>query len=343
MTAKLVKFKDWYEENEKKISFVSLAGGFILDLLTARIDSFLDNLWLALNIFSVAICIIVLNRKENFFLFNLMQFNFGAILGTSFVFYFRSAALSASWPFLLILLSALFANEFFKKHYEQLVFRVSFLYLSLFIYFSYLVPVLVHRIGSVVFLASGALSLIVLWGFVKVLKEFSRQTFFAVSSLFIVINLLYFLNVIPPIPLVLKDAGIYYSVDRTASGGYAVTAEKKSWLDLFGINQKIYWSEGKTLYAYSAVFSPADLNTDIVHEWQYKDENTGKWIAGSRIPLKLFGGRQEGFRTYSVKSALAPGRWRVNVTTSRGAVLGRISFLVIESPDIFNREVKVLK
>ena len=346
---RLSHLKDWYEHNERRVSIFSLAAGFIFDSLTlSRIDSLLDNAWLGVNLVSVAVCIILLHKhehssdskntdaiKKHFWLFNIMQFNFGALLGASFIFYFRSAALSVSWPFLLLLLLAMFANEFFKKHYDRLVFQISFLYLSIFVFAIFLVPVLVHRIGPAVFIASGALSLLVLWGFIKILKEFSRQTLFSVASIFIIINILYFANIIPAIPLALKDGGIYHSVTRTLSGGYAVAEEKKGWRDIIRLHDTIHLVPGDTLYAYSAVFSPTDLDTNIVHEWQYKDEDPpaggSEWVTSSRIPLRLFGGRAEGFRTYSVKSNLREGLWRVNVATPRGAIIGRITFRIVES------------
>ncbi|OHA89847.1 MAG: hypothetical protein A2832_00975 [Candidatus Zambryskibacteria bacterium RIFCSPHIGHO2_01_FULL_44_22b] len=348
---RLTRIKDWYEHNERRVSTFSLIAGFVFDSLTlTRIDSLLDNAWLGINLVAVAVCIILLHKaehenlpgedsrpdtKKHFWLFNVMQFNFGALLGASFIFYFRSAALSVSWPFLLLLLAAMFANELLKKHYDRLVFQISFLYLSIFVFSIFLVPVLLHRIGPVVFLASGVLSLLVLWGFIKILKEFSRQTLFSVASIFIIINILYFANIIPAIPLALKDGGIYHSVTRTLSGGYAVAEEKKGWRDIIRLHDTIHLVPGDTLYAYSAVFSPTDLDTNIVHEWQYKDEDPpaggSEWVTSSRIPLRLFGGRAEGFRTYSVKSNLREGLWRVNVATPRGAIIGRITFRIVES------------
>jgi hypothetical protein len=44
------------------------------------------------------------------------------------------------------------------------------------------------------------------------------------------------------------------------------------------------------------------------------------------------GGRREGFRTYSRKTAFPAdpvGRWTVDVTTSAGQLIGRLSFRVI--------------
>lgn len=354
MLNKLQEVKDWYEENERRISTFSLAGGFVFDSLTLqRIDSLIDNLWLGVNLLSILVCLFLINREENtgsddswkhFWLFNILQFSFGALLGASFIFYFRSAELAVSWPFLAILLAAMIANEVLKKHYERLIFQISFLYLALYVFSIFLVPILIHRIGPVVFLTSGLLSLLVLWLFVWILGVYSKERFrkslkhirLSVLGIFAVINLLYFTNILPPIPLSLKDSGIYHSVVKNADGSYTVSEEHKLGIGRYiSFRQSVRLPRGDNLFAYSAIYSPADLDTNIVHEWQYYDKEKKSWITSTKIPLKLSGGRAEGFRTYSAKASLSSGRWRVNVATPRGQIIGRINFnleLVNTSP-----------
>lgn len=54
------------------------------------------------------------------------------------------------------------------------------------------------------------------------------------------------------------------------------------------------------------------------------------------------GGREGGYRGYSVKGNLFAGEWRVNVTTERGQSLGRTSFTVVDIPFPFMRETVML-
>jgi hypothetical protein len=352
--SRIKKVRHWYEKNEQRFSTIFLLGGFIFDSLTLqRIDSFYDNLWFAANLFVSALCIIFLNREENvgretwkhFWLFNVMQFSFGALLGGSFIFYFRSATLAVSWPFLLVLLAAILGNEFFQKRYARLTFQISFLYLSIFVLAIFLLPILLHRLGSPVFIMSGLTSLIVVWIFIKILENFAHENFRqswvpmwrSVIAIFITMNVLYFNNLIPPIPLSLKDAGIYHSVTKDINGDYLVGDEERIWLDkILDLRPEVYWVPSTPLYAYTAIYSPASLNTQVVHEWQYRNE-AGEWLTSTRIPINLSGGRSGGFRAYSTKSVLTPGPWRVNVTTPRGQVLGRINFEVVltsSEPDI---------
>jgi Family of unknown function (DUF5924)/Protein of unknown function (DUF2914) len=78
--------------------------------------------------------------------------------------------------------------------------------------------------------------------------------------------------------------------------------------------------------AYTAVYAPAGLRQPIEHVW-WKDGH----LLG-RVPLSpLRGGRNEGFRTYSRKTDLKPpyeGRYRVDVVTRSGQLIGRLRFTV---------------
>ncbi|MEK7135252.1 MAG: DUF2914 domain-containing protein [Patescibacteria group bacterium] len=339
---KIAKLKNWYETYERKISVASLASGFFVDALTMqRIDALRENLWIAGNLLLAGLCIVLLNRgksegAKHFWLSNLLQFSFGTLLGSVFIFYFRSATLSATWPFLLMLLVAMLGNELYQKRYEKLAFQLSFFYFSLFSFTIFLVPLFLKNIGAEIFVLSGVVSLVLLWLFLEVLRRFAREKFIEgrthiwvlVSLIFICINGLYFTNLIPPIPLSMKEAGIYHSIEKSTKGNYIVEAEVRGPEKYFTLREPIHWKQGEALYAYTAIFSPGSLNTDIAHEWQYKDE-AGEWVTATRIPLYLSGGRQGGFRTYSNKYNFTPGDWRVDVKTLRGQLIGRISFEII--------------
>jgi hypothetical protein len=336
---------------------VSLAFGFVVDALTLqRIDAWRENLWVAGNLFLVGVCIIVLNRKigdkGHFWFSNIIQFSFGALLGSVFIFYFRSAALTASWPFLLLLLGAMLANEFFQKKYERLAFQLSFFYFSLFSFCIFLVPLVAKEIGPSIFVLSGGVSLFILWVYIFVLHHFVRERFLEsrtniwvlVTAIFIGINALYFANLIPPIPLSMKDSGVYHSIIKDEKGDYVVLGEPRGWDKYFALGEKVHWQSGETLYVYTAIFSPGSLNTDIVHDWQYREDSPSgeEWISVTRTPLHLAGGRSGGFRTYSGKSNFFPGFWRVDVETPYGQLIGRINFEVVlaEFPPVLFPVVK---
>jgi len=356
MALSISKLRDWYARYERPISSAALVGGFIFNAITLkRVDFFWENFWVVLHLCVVAACIILLNRKENeakdphdtgeahFWYVTILQFAFGGLLSTFLVFYFRSATLSVTWPFLILLAGAFVANESLKKHYERLALQISFFFLSLYSFAIFIVPVFFHRIGAKIFLASGLASLLILSVFLYALQSISKEKFkknrqillLSVSGIFITINALYFFHLIPPIPLSLKDGGIYHDVAKNADGNYAVVSETKSWSAqfaeyIFGQNFHIVASD--SAYAYSAIFSPTSFSTEIIHEWQRYDDRAKKWVTVSVIPLATSGGRQGGYRTYSKKADVTAGLWRVNVETADGQIIGRLRFDIVGVP-----------
>ena len=152
----------------------------------------------------------------------------------------------------------------------------------------------------------------------------------SISSIYVIVNILYFANLIPPIPLSLKSAGVYHSLTRNKTGTYVAQAEKKSWLDYFSFHDTFHEAANDSIYAYSAVFSPAEFNLGIVHEWQKFDGASGQWITINRVNLSVSGGRENGYRTYSVKNNFTPGQWRINVKTSDDKIIGQLRFDVTQ-------------
>ncbi len=342
MVKRFHRLKAWYEFNERKISFAALGVGFIIDTLTLqRVDNLYDNLWIASNLLIAAICILFLSRRkdeeeEGFWLPNILQFSFGALLGSIFVFYLRSTTIAVTWPFLALVLFALLANEFFQKRYARLALQLSFLYFALFSFSIFILPVIINKIGPQVFLLSGGASLVGIWFFIKLLSRFARERFLEsrtniwtlVMIIFAVVNGLYFTNLIPPIPLSLQEAGIYHDVSKSVRGDYIVMEEVRGVERYFTLRPEIHWQPGQPLHVYTAIFAPGSLTTDIAHDWQYYNEE-GKWVTATRIPLLLTGGRSNGFRTFSTKYNFTPGLWRVDVKTGRGQIIGRVNFKVV--------------
>ena len=349
MKFSITHIRNWYARNERRVSSVSLFGGFVFNALTLkRVDFFWENFWVVIHLLVVALCIILINRNENnpqaekdpgrfhFWLITIVQFFFGGLLSTYIVFYFRSTTFSVTWPFLFLLAIAFLANESLRKHSTRLTFQISLFFLSVLSFAIFIVPVFFHKIGDGVFIVSGIASLVILMFFLYGLRSFARERFkknkrwlaFSIVTIFTLVNVLYFSNLIPPIPLSLKDGAIYHEVVKDGNGNYLVRDEVRGWLDYFKIHQSIHVLPGDVLYAYSAIFSPALFNTDIIHEWQLYDESSQSWITTNQVILSALGGREGGFRTYSKKSGITPGKWRVNVETRKGQVIGRLQFNV---------------
>lgn len=341
----LSKLNSFYKNYEYHISSIALVLGFIFDVLTLRrADAFFENFWVVFHLVVVATAILLINRKNkkenveselDFWLLNLMQFSFGGLLSAFLILYFRSASLAVSWPFLLMLALAFVANERLKRNYQRLTYQVSFFFSALLLFSIFFVPVLVGYIGPIIFVFSGVVSLLILRFFLAILQKVSGEKFTLalgsirgiVLGIFALINILYFTNIIPPIPLSLREGGVYHLVDKEITGEYVLRTEKKNWIEKFNPRTSVNILPDQPLFVYTAIFSPAKFSTKIVHEWQYFDQTKDEWVSVSRILLPITGGRNNGYRTYSI-SSVVPGSWRVNVMTERGQVLGRIWFSV---------------
>ncbi len=357
----LNKLQNWYGKYERPISSLSLIGGFVFDAVTLkRVDLFWENFWVVAHLLIVGICIVLVHAveknegdesnpsKAHFWLVNILQFFFGGILSTYLVFYFRSGDIAVSWPFLLILALAFWANEALKRSFVRLTFQISLFFLSVYSFAIFLVPILFHSLSLWMFLFSGLLSLIFISLFLWLIWYFSGKKFnenkyllfSAIAGIFILVNIFYFTELLPPIPLSLKDAGVYYSIQRNSQGNYVVWTENSPWWKYFTLYPDFHEVPGNPVVIYSAIFSPSKLNTNIVHEWQHLDAKINNWVTTDKIPLTVVGGRDGGFRTYSEKKFnITEGHWRVNILTSRGQLIGRVRFNLVEA-DVLPRVVQ---
>ena len=354
----------FYKTHEHRISSYALVFGFIVDNFTLRrIDLFFENFVMASYLVVAGVSIALVNileekggaslhpifRRAHWLLSLAIQFVFGGLFSAFVVFYSRSASLVSSWPFILILFGLLIGNEFFKKHYERLVFQVGIYFVALFSYFIFSVPILIGEMGPAIFLLSGVVSLcaisLLFCGLRKIVPrryvEGRRGLFVTIGSIFLSINILYFTNIIPPIPLSLKDAEVFHNVERVG-GGYRVVAEKRGWYEVFFPTETLHVEEGGSAYVFSAIFAPTRLQTSIVHHWYYYNKEKGLWVSSHKVDLPILGGRGGGYRIYSFKQDIAPGLWRVDVETKGGLGVGRLEFMVERLTDVVTLEERML-
>lgn len=344
--------RNFYGRFERHISSFFLIGGFILDALTLkRVDSIWENAFILGYLIIIGVFILLVHTKENhagdevdpskphFWYVNILQFAFGGIFSAFLVLYFRSADIMVAWPFIALLALIFIANEFLKKHYVRLSFQISLFFLSIYWFMIFLIPVILRKIGAEVFILSGVVSLALILLFIFTLFYFTsdkfakskRLIFLLISGVIILVNYLYFSNLIPPIPLSLKDAGVYHSINKNKEGNYAVTYEKYGWTGYFNLYPDFRHVAGTPVYAFSAIFSPKKLDIRVDHEWQHYNETSKEWLTESVVNLPVVGGRDGGFRTYSARYNVAPGKWRVNIKTEQDQIIGRLRFNVIKA------------
>ena len=345
------RLRSFWEQYEKYLSPGAMLFGFVVDSLTlTRADVWLDNLILLSYILLAGTSILLLNAHAAGRIKKLerlvvllplaMQFAFGGLFSGFVVLYSRSASLAASWPFIGMMATLLIGNEYFRSRYRRLAFQIGIYFLAIFSYLIFAVPVLLNTIGPLIFVLSGMISLLLIYLIIRTIKFFApeqiqpykRTIMSAVLVIFAGLNFLYFANIIPPIPLALKNIVIAHRVEHRGSGNFLVTYEKPKWYHFFKDFNPTYHRFGnEPVFAFSAIYAPADLKTNIIHEWQFFDEQNNRWTTASRLEYAIFGGRQQGFRGFSFKNNVQSGKWRVIVRTKSGQILGRTKFEVIQT------------
>ncbi|MES2006808.1 MAG: DUF2914 domain-containing protein [Patescibacteria group bacterium] len=344
-----VRFVHVWEKYERFFTGGALLLGFYFDLLVAtRPDSLANNLLLLTYLLAAGGLIIALNLRktmrmeeenpaEPMLLLLALQFLFGNLSSNLLVLYGRSGTIAGSSIFIGILLAMLIGNEFLKTRYGQLRFNIAIYYTLVFSYLMIAVPTFIlHDIGMWVFLASGVASLLFIAAFLWVVYaiifkgKYRKRHLFEVSlnvaAIFFAFNVLYFLNIIPPVPLALKDIGVYHSVSRVSSGVYTLSYEKPWWFAFWRSTSPTYHiALGNPAYCFSSVFAPTGLSTPVVHTWERYNEKTKEWQILSRFSFAINGGRDGGYRGFSTKT-LTEGKWRCDVETENGQLIGRMSF-----------------
>lgn len=266
-----------------------------------------------------------------------LQISLGALLGASFIFYWFSGALSVSWPLLIIVAVLMVSNETFRNAFQDLRVQWSVYTFALISMGMLILPFWTGRLGwemyalaNVLALTTVAVVLVILYRFVGRVRQHIASTIMGILLVAVVMGALYVSNVIPPIPLSVREASVYHQVYRDR-GNYVVLSERTTLARNLLPVQRVHVATGERLYVFSAIFAPTDLRTRIVHEWQSYDEREHAWVTQSRSSFTVTGGRQNGYRGYSYSDRATLGRWRVNIQTEQGSTLGRLHFRVLSA------------
>ncbi|MES2749596.1 MAG: DUF2914 domain-containing protein [Patescibacteria group bacterium] len=355
-------FREMFQQVKHHWLTVAFILGFITDyLLLNRIDDTFDNALLFFYVVLASISIVLLygsiaqkfgERPSAFFRKvapMLMQYSFGGLFSGMLIFYSRSGALWASWPFLLLFIAAIYGNETMRNRGQQLVFNILSYFVGLFSYLVMVVPVFLGRMGPEIFVASGLLALVIVYALVQLLTKIipnymSMQTkpiVYMVFGLFVGLNTLYFTNVIPPIPLSLQEIHIVHEVTRLNDSTYELTYEPVEWYRYDKKMSMVFHpSESGTVACFTRVFAPAKIDTEVFHVWEYRDAE-GNWVEHYRKSYAVTGKAVNGYRGWTALSSARNGVWRCSVETARGQVLGQKEFTIDTSIPPSTLEKKV--
>jgi hypothetical protein len=271
------------------------------------------------------------------------QFLIGTLLNVYTFFYVKSGSLLASIIFLLFITGLLVANEFVHLKSRQLILKLALYFLCVTSFWLYVIPMLLGYVGFAAFALTIAVASIFVWityaliehsvrvhpESARVRKEIQKRvlgTGFSVLGAFL---LFYALQIIPPVPLSLKYIGVFHSVKKE-DGEYVLGYNRSKWLFWQNGDQTFFARPGDQIITFARVFAPSGFHDQLQVRWLLHGAHG--WQKVDLIPIPVSGGRERGFRGYTVKSNYQPGDYRVQIETTDGREIGRIG-LTVEPDD----------
>ncbi|PYE81560.1 hypothetical protein DFQ11_102134 [Winogradskyella epiphytica] len=347
------KFRKFIRKHEKYAPIIFFIGGFIFDSLTlGRIDRLYDLVVLCSHMTLLSITLFLFNLSDdgkwrNTFLerykeyFPLaIQFFFGALSSAYVIYFSRSVSLSKTMSFFVILLAILFANELLKKRISNKYLQFSVYFFLSFTFFTFIIPVFIKEMGTTIFMISGLVSLAVTLSLITIIYIKSPSTraemklgkiIGIVFGLYALINVFYYFDLIPPVPLALQEGVVAHNV-KVENGKYIVSYETDEWYVFWRDHRDKFISRpNEPVYVFTSIFGPTSIEKSVFHRWKWLNETTGEWEIADDIGFDIVGGRDNGYRGYSYKNNTKEGFWQVEVITEEELILGVIDFEIIES------------
>lgn len=349
------------------VSVGAFAAGFAWDAFTLRrVDQVADNLILLTYLLALGLAIGLEQRAAfgllsgRFWTRNLERLRFvaqffaGGLWSAYVIFFFKSASRLPSLLFTALLVVLLVANEFAEGFLRRDRVRLALFTFCAHAFFLFFIPVMTSAPLVVVPVLAGGLAL-ALAAAVTALGGWSprlaanldatwvpgdpeqrtpfrvhlRDRFVVAASVVALLLGLEWAGVVPPVPLSVVESGIYHGVERTERG-YELRYESPPWFLPYRTDDRPFLHrDGDEVYCWSAIFAPRARRVEVQHQWMSYDELRSTWIERDRLPFQVVGGRDGGFRGYTKKRNIEPGKWRVRFERADGRELGRIDFEII--------------
>lgn len=343
----IIVLKKFYKSATSHANSVLFTIGFIFDILVLPDAGHEFTIWIGGFYLSVVATLIafrewIISRNTaslreakiyNWLTFGIAYFS-GSTLSFASVYSIRSADFLVSWPLIFILLMCVFINEVISARYFRFTLDVGVLIIATLFFLIFNVPNVTKVQNDGMFLLSAILAVVASLIYATFLQFFSESAKEELSKLYalsvgipLFAVMLYFLNIIPPVPLSLAHAGVYHYVER--EGGAFVTKKEIGHRFFESLRTPVYHLfDSNSVYFFSAVHAPAKLTAPLSHVWEYYDESKHDWVISTVVPFTIEGGREDGYRAYSKKENVQPGLWRVTVKVGDKRIVGRVKFIV---------------
>lgn len=345
--SKILNFYDNYEK-EAELSF--FLGGFVFDIFTLADVN--DYFGIIQQVIYLSICAYILRyeitnnqeHKSRFEIVNtfwdyrmlILHFILGSLLSIYSLYFLLSSSFFGSLIFVIVMFTLMVLNELKIIQDGLFNIKVALFTLCLVCFFALLIPVFLGHIGLFPFIISIIITTLVIFflyknfkkksaGIVPINKSFLFPSL-ATLSFFI---MLYFLKLIPPVPISLKYIGVYHHVEKIKDQ-YILTHQRPWWKFWHNGDQLFYTSENDFIYVFAKISSPTGFSDKVILHW-FQEDIRGNWLSTDKITMNIKGGRSGGFRGYAFKKNFSAGKWKVSVETTDEREIGRIYFSVQNS------------
>jgi hypothetical protein len=347
------KVQSLWDKYSGPLSTIYFLAGFVLqNLMPKRIDLLLNDIILLAYLVICGLCMILSHRAERRKLENgtnsalaeyypmAIQFFLGTLYSNYVVFYFQSASGLKTFLFIMILILLLFMNKFFKEKLVGLTTQIGMYFLACFSFVIFFLPIMTKEMNKTNFLIGGAASvgftfliiLLIRWVGAPDTKRSVLKVAGLIVVLYGLLNLLYFKNWIPPVPMALKFAGMVHRVNHGTDGWYTLQYESPESFQFWRkTNYTFHFAPDDTIYCFSAIFAPTEMKKTIYHLWEQYRPEKGEWVTQYHLSYDLAGGRDGGYRGYSYKTVIPAGEWRVEIVTEDDLVLGSTDFKIVNT------------
>jgi hypothetical protein len=354
--SRIQQLKLYYDRNEQAFDIAAFVGGFLFDIaMLDRIDSWSTIGQQAVYLALIGVILLQMVFAEGkptpepagmsipgrwYYKYRmaLVHFLLGTLLNLYTLFFFKSSSLFVSFAFMIVLVLLLVANESKRVKGIGLSFKFALFSLCLLSFCAALVPVFVGSMGLFVFMLSmlaGCVPLAVIYRRIRIhaperTLQARQQILVPFGIVLIGFLSLYLVRLIPPVPLSIPYIGVYHNVERSEDT-FRLSHERPYWKIWHHGDQDFAAQPGDKIYVFFRIFSPARFSDQVLMRWFWKD-SAGKWKLQDSIPIKIVGGREQGFRGYGMKSNYQPGDWKLQVETTDDREIGRVYFEVVPAP-----------
>ena len=280
-----------------------------------------------------------------------MHFMLGTLLNAFSLFYVKSGSGTTAVLFLALISLLLLINEHPRFHRLGPVVLFGLYSFSLTSYLAYLLPVLLGHLRGWMFFAASALSLLPILFLARLMARWGddsrrafRQAVAPAIGVQVLLLLLFVAHLVPPVPLSVRSLGVWHAVEREGQEFKLSRLPGGRWSSPWRKDEPVFLARpGDRVFVFTRIFAPHNFRDQVRVRWARWEPARHDWTQSDAIPLRIVGGREEGFGGYAYKQNWSPGDWRVAIETEDGREIGRTRFEIRSDPETDERLFDVLR